>query len=32
MCGGVGSTLLIAKSDKGKIFGAYTPAKWLKTK
>lgn len=23
---------MIAKSDKGKIFGAFTPAKWLNTK
>lgn len=25
-------TLLIAKSDKGFIFGGYTPCRWLKTK
>jgi hypothetical protein len=31
-CAGRGPTLMIAKSDKGRIFGAYTPAKWLNTK
>lgn len=31
-CVGRAPTLMIAKSDKGKIFGGYTPAKWLNTK
>jgi hypothetical protein len=31
-CAGHGNTLMIAKSDKGMIFGGYTPAKWLNTK
>lgn len=31
-CAGKGPTLMIAKSDKGKVFGGYTPAKWLNTK
>lgn len=32
MCAGHGNTLMIAKSDKGNMFGAYTPCKWLNTK
>jgi hypothetical protein len=32
MCAGHGDTLMIAKSEKGNIFGAYTPCKWLNTK
>ena len=31
-CVGKGPTLMIAKSDKGKVFGGFTPAKWLNTK
>lgn len=31
-CVGRAPTLMLAKSDKGKVFGAYTPAKWLNTK
>lgn len=29
---GRGPTLLLAKSDKGMIFGGFTPAKWIKSK
>ena len=32
VCAGRPNTLLIAKSDKGHLFGAFTPAKWLNTK
>ena len=31
-CVGKAPTLLLAKSDKGLIFGGFTPCKWLKTK
>jgi hypothetical protein len=31
-CVGRAPTLMLAKSDKGKVFGAYTPSRWLNTK
>lgn len=31
-CQGRPNTLMIAKSDKGQIFGGFTPARWLNTK
>ena len=31
-CEGRSNTLMIAKSEKGQIFGGFTPAKWLNTK
>ena len=31
-CEGQAHTLLLVKSDKGRIFGGYTPARWLNTK
>ena len=31
-CAGHAPTLMIAKSDKGFIFGGFTPCKWIKTK
>ena len=31
-CAGHGPTLLLVKSEMGRIFGGYTPAKWLNTK
>jgi hypothetical protein len=31
-CEGRPNTLMIAKSEKGQIFGGFTPAKWLNTK
>jgi hypothetical protein len=31
-CAGHPNTLMIAKSEKGQVFGGFTPAKWLNTK
>lgn len=31
-CAGCPNTLMIAKSEKGQVFGGFTPSKWLNTK